>query len=172
MNFIEKKIESLGGVDFINRKKSLKIRDKILATEKPPAAVVALIDTFGYAMLKNTTGCKTIQKIPFAGKKWTEIGLIFGWGNDESGVKFNLENLKEEAEGFFPFAEAYPGDMLCVALKGKQKGGIFYWSHEDGEFYAVAKSFKEFVMSWTKEPKKKKGDKIPGLISAWFADDF
>lgn len=175
MNFIEKKIESLGGVDYINRKKSGKLRDKIMDAEKPPAAVVALIDQFGYAMFNETIGCKTITKIPVAGKKWTEIGVIFGWGNDESGVRSNLENLKDEdnGEGYFPLAEGYPGDMICISLKGKNKGKIFYWCHDEGEFYTIAKSFKEFVMSWEKEKeeKKKKGQKEPTLISAWFADD-
>lgn len=175
MNYIDKKIEALGGVHAGKRKNNLKLRDKLVAGEKPPAAVVALIDDYGRAMFRESVEYKSATKIPIAGGKWGGIDGILGWGTDTMGVAFYLENLQDEdnAEGYFPFAEGYSGDLICIQTKGKSKGRVYYWSHDDGEFYLISKSFKAFVMSWEKEKprKKKKGYKEPELISVWFADD-
>src|SRR5690606_16787345 len=92
---IKDKIEQLGGVDFLDRKKSQKVRDKVLEKENLEELITAFIDDYGFAMFNNTIGYKTIEKVPVAGNGLCGIELIFGWSNDVHGVKWNLEQLKD-----------------------------------------------------------------------------
>ncbi|MBX3164564.1 MAG: SMI1/KNR4 family protein [Bacteroidetes bacterium] len=172
---IKDKIEQLGGVDFLDRKKSQKVRDKVLEKENLEELITAFIDDYGFAMFNNTIGYKTIEKVPVAGNGLCEVAVIFGWSNDVHGVKWSLEQLKDEVEGYFPFAEGFPGDYVCVCTKkNTDKGKIYYWAHEEGELYLIANSFEEFVMSWelNQEDNSDDDNLLDGLIDFSFADDF
>jgi len=175
MKDIEKKIKTLGGIEVTKHKKSQKTRDQLIRNENPGTLIVDFIDKYGNGMFNNTIVYKSIKKIPMGGKKgWGGIELILGWSNDTSGVKENLERLTDEdIKGYFPFAEGYPGDLVCICtLKGTKNGNIYYWDHDEGKFFHVSRSFKEFVKSWKIDPGDDDDKQKPKLISAWFADDF
>jgi len=169
---IRKKIKELGGVEFSDKKTDQKIRDQVLKKMNPGELLVDFIDNYGFGSFKKNIGFKTIEKIPVTGKNGlSEVGFIFGWSNDESGVKWHLEQLEEDTiANYFPFAEGYPGDCLCISTKmNTDKGKIYYWSHDDGELYLVSNSFEEFIKSW--EVISEEQVDLSGLIGFSLDDD-
>lgn len=177
LNKIREKITSLGGVEPLKKRKNdPKVREQLIKEEKLPAILVDFIDAYSFAMFNNTVGCKSLMTIPFAGKgKPCEIGLIYGWSKGVDGIKGNLDTLKDEdISGYVPFAESFPGDQLCLYTgKGAKAGKIYYWSHDDAEFYLVAHSLEKLILGCEIIPESEDDEEDgPELISAWFADDF
>ncbi|WP_416150187.1 SMI1/KNR4 family protein [Salipaludibacillus sp. HK11] len=62
-----------------------------------------------------------------------------------------------------PIADADGGDLICIGLKDKYRGKIYYWYHEnettdeDGKeyYYLIANSFEEFISKFSFHERKK-----------------
>lgn len=92
------------------------------------------------------------------------VHTVFGLHN---GPKYQrLDSIWEEYKkhmlaGLLPFADDGGGNFYCIQLKGRDRGKIYGWNHEDGyaetprkaHFDFVANSFTEFL-SFLKPPRR------------------
>ncbi len=65
-----------------------------------------------------------------------------------------------------PIADADGGDLICIGLKDKYRGKIYYWHHEDETtdedrkeyYYLIANSLEEFILKFSLHERIKNVD--------------
>ena len=92
------------------------------------------------------------------------MGGFYGITNDtydiESVIQTHMDVL---GSNVMSIADADGGDLICIGLKDKYRGKIYYWYHEgetideDGKeyLYLIANSFEEFILKFTLHEREK-----------------
>lgn len=138
--------------------KSIGKIEQIYETELP-SDYSEFLEEYGGCFIKDNRMYQPIEETPLTPKDGFEsIGFFYGITNDT----YNIESIIESYKGLLgntimPIADADGGDLVCIGLKGKCRGKIYYWYHEgeklnkNGEeyYYLIANSFDEFILKFS-----------------------
>ena len=163
MNFKEK-INNLGGIDFIQKSYSEILPSMISLPEN----VKEFILKYGFGIFNQNIVFNSIGKIQGAYEDNTvPFTIFYGLGEGVNSLSSVHEDLSDQIpKNYFVFAEANPGDQLCLNLNDNK---IYLWLHDNGNFYLVAKSFEDFIDRLTTSNHIVSDD---DLEEEWFDDDF
>ena len=90
-------------------------------------------------------------------------------------LKVLSEYAEELANGYIPFCDGSPGDLICISLNKKGYGSVYYWAHEespDSDLYKISNSFEDFVFNLTKIDEDESDEDGPEVISMKLSPKF
>ena len=168
-----KEIKVIEGQVFTTREKIMEFANSIK---------VNLPDEYVSFLLKHNGGHPENDAFDLIEPVWNDLERGKTAGVDwflalYDGEYNNLERsyIRCENTDFFPIAYAPGGNLICLCIKGKNYGKVYYWDfntnkEEDynniaptyNHMYLVANSFTEFINSFYKEDlaKNKDGDNV------------
>ena len=139
--------------------------------------IIDFIDEFGFSMPSND-GLRfiSLEDIPVNGenKKKCELGIFYGWGKDSNSIEYNREAFSDYiSKEYLIIGEASPGDQICISLKDKNYGKIYYWMHDpakdEKDFYLISENINDFMKSFFIIETNDLND---DMIDEWFSDEF
>lgn len=92
------------------------------------------------------------------------IGGFYGITNNSYNIELIIQTYKGIlGSSVMPIADADGGDLICIGLKDKYRGKIYYWYHENETtdeggkeyYYLIANSFEEFISKFSFHERKK-----------------
>ena len=119
---------------------------------------------YGGCFIKDNRMYQPIEVTPVTNEDgFDSIGSFYGITNDAYDIKSIIETYKDILGSIvMPIADANGGDLICIGLKDKYRGKIYYWYHEnemtdeDGKehYYLIANSFEEFILKFSLHERK------------------
>lgn len=147
---VSKVVEALGGVSQASDKKPFAetiLRD-FISKQKVELDPDFLFFTqhFGGKYFSNSIEYIPKDAVPIAKMgNVCSVGTIYGWDESEDSIPSILDRYSDQfPKGYLPFADGASGDFLCLKMKGKDAGSIWYWHHESPEgedLYFIANDF-------------------------------
>lgn len=130
-----------------------------------PSDYKDFLNECGACLIKDDRMYQPIEITPVTPKDgFDSVGVFYGIADGTydviSAIKIYMDIL---GSNVMPIADADGGDLICMGLKGKYKGKIYFWYHEeevsneDGTeyLYLIANSFKEFLLTFTHHKREK-----------------
>lgn len=95
------------------------------------------------------------------------IGGFYGITNGAYDIESIIQTYKSILGNVvMPIADADGGDLICIGLRGKYRGKVYYWYHEEamldenGEehYYLIANTFEKFILKFTLHERERSTD--------------
>jgi len=113
---------------------------------------------YGGCFIKENRMYQPIEVTPVTPEDgFDSIGGFYGITNNAYGIEPIIQTYKDVLGNIvLPIADADGGDLICIGLRGKYRGKIYFWYHE-GEisndeneyYYLIANSFEEFISKFS-----------------------
>ena len=125
---------------------------EIVAGKKLPAQYIALLEATKGNCVMLDAGC--YMPIEFSPKCCEESGnllnTIYGFTEGYDDLIKLIDTYRGRiSKGYIPIAEHPGGDQICLCLKKRNYGKIYYWVHdlpyEDKDMFLVADSVEDFL---------------------------
>ncbi|ENQ3107967.1 SMI1/KNR4 family protein [Bacillus cereus] len=143
--------------------KSIETIERIYGVDLPLDYKEFLLE-YGGCFIKDNRMYQPIEVTPVTPKDgFDSIGGFYGITSDAYEIESIIQTYKDILGGsVMPIADADGGDLICIGLKDKYKGKIYYWYHEcetideDGKEYdyLIANSFEEFILKFSIHERK------------------
>lgn len=144
--------------------KSIETIERLYGVDLPLDYKEFLLE-YGGCFIKDNRMYQPIEVTPVTPEDgFDSIGGFYGITNDA----YDIESIIQTYKGFLgsivmPIADANGGDLICIGLKDKYRGKIYYWYHEDETtdedgkeyYYLIANSFEEFILKFSLHERKK-----------------
>jgi hypothetical protein len=80
--------------------------------------------------------------------------ILYGGKDDTSyGLWRNRATYEDRLpETMIPIGENTFGDQFCLAIKGRERGKVFFWDHDSAKVYLTAESFEDFLNRLEPDP--------------------
>jgi len=148
-------IKKLGGVDYIEKTKEIFVKNNIefvnnIMGKIPDAEIINFTKKYGFSMFNNSVCVKADEKNDFLDDGEIELGIIYGFGENENSIKDVIKTYYKEEQlykKFYPLFEGYPGDIIFYSLEKETFGNIYYWHHESeigNDIILIKNSFMDF----------------------------
>ncbi|EJV56225.1 SMI1/KNR4 family protein [Bacillus cereus] len=144
--------------------KSIETIERIYGVDLPLDYKEFLLE-YGGGFIKDNRMYQPIEVTPVTPKDgFDSIGGFYGITNDSYEIESIIQTYKDIiGSSVMPIADADGGDFICIGLKDKYRGKIYYWYHEgetineDGKeyYYLIANSFEEFIFKFSIHERKK-----------------
>ncbi|EOP59975.1 SMI1/KNR4 family protein [Bacillus cereus] len=144
--------------------KSIETIERIYGVDLPLDYKEFLLE-YGGCFIKDNRMYKAIEVNPVTPEDgFDSIGGFYGITNDAYEIESIIQTYKDIlGSSVMPIADADGGDLICIGLKDKYRGKIYYWYHEgetineDGKeyYYLIANSFEEFILKFSIHERKK-----------------
>lgn len=116
---------------------------------------------------------KPIEKDPWMGKD-DDTQLLedfYGLANDHSSIQKAIDTYSDRfPRNIIPIASSAGGNEICIDIDNEK---ILFWDHElshpDKDFFLIANSFEEFILSLVDEPIEAEED--DGILYIELDDD-
>lgn len=143
----EKKFEEIGGIGALGKQfhplSSSDIKSiEHASTGKIPDDYRVFLQKFGGIKILSAS----VLIVSDSGKEFDNLDILFGgpFEEDES-IVHNIEIYRDRIPGtLIPIGEHW-GNLICIGVKGKNTGKVFYWDHETEVAELVARDFTSFV---------------------------
>jgi len=144
--------------------KSIETIERVYGVDLPLDYKEFLLE-YGGCFIKDNRMYQPIEVTPVTPEDgFDSIGGFYGVTNDA----YDIESIIQTYKGILgsivmPIADADGGDLICIGLKDKYRGKIYYWYHEgettdeDGKeyYYLIANSFEEFILKFSLHERKR-----------------
>ncbi|PRS09664.1 SMI1/KNR4 family protein [Bacillus atrophaeus] len=130
----------------------------------------------GSNILADNVVFPVLEKNPWAVENKLRLGIFYGFGLDDDD--FNIATLAETYEDqmpdwIIPIADADAGNQICLGIKGKGSGKVYFWDHEltNGikDTFLIADSFEDFIQILSVEEDSDEED--DGILFMELDDD-
>lgn len=118
---------------------------------------------------------KPIEKDPWMGKD-DDTQLLedfYGLANDHSNLQKAIDTYSDRfPKNIIPIASSSGGNEICMDIDNEK---ILFWDHElshpDKDFFLIANSFEEFILSLVDEPIEADEEDDDGILYIELDDD-
>lgn len=118
---------------------------------------------------------KPIEKDPWMGKD-DDTQLLedfYGLANDHSNLQEAIDTYSDRfPKNIIPIASSSGGNEICMDIDNEK---ILFWDHElshpDKDFFLIANSFEEFILSLVDEPIEADEEDDDGILYIELDDD-
>ncbi len=118
---------------------------------------------YGGCFIKENRMYQPIEVTPVTPEDgFDSIGGFYGITNNAYSIEPIIQTYKDVLGNIvLPIADADGGDLICIGLRGKYRGKVYFWYHEgkisnDGNeyYYLAANSFEEFISKFSFHERK------------------